>query len=49
VPLHHHDAERAKKNASPRRLRHWKMKEWKRRSAVRRAKAQAFRLAAEQA
>jgi len=49
VPLHHHDAERAKENASPRRLRHWKMKEWKRRSAVRRAKAQAFRLAAEQA
>ena len=49
VPLHHHDAEKAKKNASPRRLRHWKMKDWKRRSTVRKAKARAFKLAADQA
>jgi hypothetical protein len=27
--------------------RHWKMKMWKRRTAVRQAKAQAFRLAGE--
>ena len=49
VPSHHHDAEKARKNASPQRLRHWKVKEWKRRSTVRKAKAQASRLVAEQA
>ncbi len=49
VPAHHHDAEKAIKNASPKRLRHWKVKEWKRRSSVRKAKAQATRLVAEQA
>jgi len=48
-PAHHHDAAKAKKASAPRPLRHWKVKEWKRRSAVRRAKAQAFRLVAEQA
>lgn len=48
VPGQRHDAEKAtKKVASSRRLRHWKVKEWKRRSTVRKAKAQAFRLAAE--
>lgn len=45
VPLHHHDVERAKAEAVRRPARHWKTKMWKRRSAVRRAKAQAFRLA----
>jgi len=49
VPMHHHDADKARKKASPRALRHWKVKAWKRRSTVRRAKAQAFCLAAEQA
>jgi hypothetical protein len=49
VPEHRHDSEKAKKNAAPRRMRHWKMKEWKRRSSVRRAKAQAFQLAADEA
>ena len=49
VPTHHHDAEKARKKASPQRLRHWKMKDWKRRTSVRKQKAQAFRLAAEQA
>ena len=45
VPLHHHDAERAKAGAARQPVRHWKTKMWKRRSAVRRAKSQAFRLA----
>jgi hypothetical protein len=45
VPLHHRDVERAKAGAARRPARHWKTKMWKRRSAVRRAKAQAFRLA----
>ena len=35
---HHHAGERA---THGRRLRHWKTKEWKRRSAVRRARARA--------
>ncbi len=41
-PVHHHDAARAK--AAPGRVRHWKLKMWKRRSAARKAKAQAIRL-----
>lgn len=45
VPVHHHDVERAKAGAVRQPARHWKTKMWKRRSAVRRAKAQAFRLA----
>lgn len=45
VPLHHHDPERARRSDG--HVRHWKLKMWKRRSAVRRAKAQAFRLAGE--
>jgi len=49
VPAHHHDAEKARKNASPKRLRHWKVKEWKRRTTLRKAKAEQHRLAAEQA
>ena len=47
VPLHHPDAERAKAEAVRRPVRHWKTKMWKRRTAVRKAKAQAFRLVAE--
>jgi hypothetical protein len=49
VPSHHHDAEKARKSASPQRLRHWKVKEWKRRTTLRKAKAEQHRLAAEQA
>jgi hypothetical protein len=43
VPEHHRSADRV--HSAPRQPRHWKMKMWKRRTAVRRAKAQAFRLA----
>ena len=43
-PWHHHDAERAIKKADgARRQRHWKVKEWKRRTTVRKQKAAAFR------
>ena len=50
VPLHHHDAERAiKKLDSTRRLRHWKRKDWKRRTVVRRQKNAAWRRLAESA
>jgi hypothetical protein len=49
VPEHHRDAEKAKKASAPKRLRHWKVKEWKRRSTVRKAKAEAFRIAADEA
>ncbi len=48
-PVHHHDAERAKKKIGKRQLRHWKVKAWKRRTADRRARNEAFRLAVEQA
>jgi hypothetical protein len=48
VPSHHHDAEKAKKSALKARPRHWKMKMWKRRTTVRRARAQYTRLLAEQ-
>ena len=42
-PAHHHDAERAlKKLDGSRRLRHWKVKEWKRRTTVRRNKVAAY-------
>jgi hypothetical protein len=43
-PAHHHDAERAvKKITGSRKLRHWKMKEWKRRTVVRQQKIAAYR------
>ncbi|MEY3493137.1 MAG: hypothetical protein RL413_555, partial [Actinomycetota bacterium] len=45
-----HDAERAiKKLDSTRRLRHWKRKDWKRRTVVRRQKNAAWRRLAESA
>lgn len=47
VPLHRHDAERAKSQAGKAGKKHWKMKMWKRRTTVRRARAQAIRLAGE--
>ena len=48
---HHHDAEVAREKVakSSRAKRHWKMKMWKRRSPLRQAKAEAIRLAGEQA
>ena len=42
---HHHDAEKAKAGTGNNTKRHWKMKMWKRRTSIRKAKAQAFRLA----
>lgn len=43
-PAHHHDAEKAvKKLDHQRNVRHWKVKEWKRRTLVRRRKAAAYR------
>ena len=48
VPSHHHDAEKGKKSAVKSTPRHWKMKMWKRRTTVRKAKAQVSRLVAEQ-
>jgi hypothetical protein len=48
-PVHHHDAEKAKAMTRRTRLRHWKQKSWKRRTATRKAKAQAFRLAVDEA
>ncbi|MBA3288883.1 MAG: hypothetical protein H0U21_12845 [Acidimicrobiia bacterium] len=49
-PSHHHDPEVAKDKLADRGrgLRHWKMKMWKRRSNMRRARAEAFRVAGEQ-
>jgi hypothetical protein len=44
-PVHHHDAEKAIEKSARRPFKHWKVKDWKRRSAVRRQKAQAMRLA----
>jgi hypothetical protein len=49
VPSHHHDAEKGKKAATKTVPRHWKMKMWKRRTSVRKAKAETTRLLAEQA
>lgn len=43
-PVHHHDVERAtKKVAGSRDLRHWKVKDWKRRTALRRKRVEAYR------
>ena len=48
-PVHHHDAEvaRTKLADQKRGHRHWKTKMWKRRTKLRQAKAEAFRLAGE--
>jgi len=48
-PLHHRDPDLAKEKvaSASRGKRHWKLKMWKRRSAARQAKAEAFRLAGE--
>ena len=42
-PEHRHDADKAKEMSRPARLRHWKLKSWKRRTTVRRARAHARR------
>jgi hypothetical protein len=46
-PVHHHDPQKAiaKVVKANRHIRHWKMKDWKRRSAARKEKASAFMLA----
>ena len=44
VPVHRHDSEKAKAQVQKSGPRHWKMKMWKRRTTVRRSKAQAMRL-----
>jgi hypothetical protein len=49
-PAHHRDSEVAKAKIakqSKRNRRHWKTKMWKRRTQIRQAKAEAFRLAGE--
>ena len=48
-PVHRRDADVARELDAKRKrpLRHWKMKMWKRRSARRQARAEAFRLAGE--
>ena len=48
-PIHHHDSEVAKAQAAKQKRgrRHWKTKMWKRRTKLRQAKAEAFRLAGE--
>ncbi len=49
VPSHHHDAAKGKASALKRVPRHWKVKAWKRRTTVRKAKAAVTRMVAEQA
>jgi hypothetical protein len=49
VPLHRHDAERGRASAEKQRPRHWKLKMWKRRTAVRKERNEAMRMLAEQA
>ena len=48
-PSHHHDSEVAKQQVAKQKRgrRHWKTKMWKRRTKLRQAKAEAFRLAGE--
>ena len=48
-PIHRHDPEKAKARSRRIRFRHWKQKAWKRRSTARKAKAQAMRLAVDEA
>ena len=49
VPMHHHDADRGRDKAVKQSPRHWKLKMWKRRTTVRRAKAASMRTTAEDA
>jgi hypothetical protein len=46
-PVHHHSSQIAvRRQSSPRRLRHWKTKMWKRRTTLRRQRATTLRLIA---
>ena len=48
-PVHHRDADRAKAKArATGPARHWKLKSWKRRTALRRQKAVALRYATDE-
>ena len=47
VPAHHHDAGKVKSANGSDTKRHWKLKMWKRRTNMRKAKAQAIRIASE--
>jgi|SRR5436190_19473314 len=48
-PVHHRDAQRARtKAAKAKRRRHWKLKAWKRRSTLRRARAVQMRVVADE-
>ncbi len=49
VPSHRHDAAKGKASAGKQDPRHWKMKMWKRRTSVRKAKAVVTRAVAEHA
>ena len=49
VPAHHHDAERGKVIGGKHTPRHWKLKMWKRRTSVRKAKAATSKMVAKQA
>ncbi len=49
VPSHRHDSAKGKANATKQEPRHWKMKSWKRRTSVRKARAVVTRAVAEQA
>jgi hypothetical protein len=49
-PVHHHDAERGRAGSQRSdQFRHWKQKAWKRRTLVRRRKAEAVRYIAQTA
>ena len=49
VPTHRHDPEKGKENAGRQTPRHWKLKMWKRRTSVRKAKAATTRMVAKEA
>ena len=42
-PVHHHDAERGLEKSRRKPLKHWKTKEWKRRKAIRKNRAIAWK------
>jgi hypothetical protein len=46
-PLHHHDAERGREKNRRKPLKHWKTKDWKRRKANRRRRAEEWERLAE--
>lgn len=41
-PVHHHDAARGREKARRRPMKHWKTKDWKRRTSIRRQRAVAW-------